>query len=123
MIIMHARGRGAKYRRTARTNERKDGLADVGDEMTRTDCFVLDDFARGARIRNPKPESVLPDRFNLALVPDHRRAARRSRSGAGQDIGHQILRWIHAAGNVRAEEKPSDVNLIVCPACAKKHSA
>jgi hypothetical protein len=71
MIIMPADGPRRKTQREPRRQlNGKPAWLTLGDEMTKTDCFVLDVSPGGARIET-EAEIDVADRFNLALVPDH----------------------------------------------------
>ena len=71
MVIMTIEAPRAKVQREPRRQmQRHLAWLTVDDEMTKTECLVLDVSPGGARIVTDA-EIDVRDRFRLALVPDH----------------------------------------------------
>jgi hypothetical protein len=71
MVIMTVEAPRAKIQREPRRQmQRHLAWLTVDDEMTKTECLVLDVSPGGARIVTDA-EIDVRDRFRLALVPDH----------------------------------------------------
>jgi hypothetical protein len=70
MVIVTIDARAKVQREPRRQMRRQPAWLTVDNEVTKSECFVMDVSPGGARIETDAAINVA-DRFKLALVPDH----------------------------------------------------